>query len=77
MKSGKAAVVAYPHPLAYSIQPCKHNLCKYKSNICVKLFLVLTSVRGVDFSKGRPWTSFMKGVITPFRKALLRLLFNA
>ena len=36
---------------------------------------MLASVRSDDFSKCRPWKSFMKGVITtPFRKALLRFL---
>ena len=35
---------------------------------------MFASVRGVDFSKYRPWKSFMKGVIMPFGKALLRLL---
>ena len=45
----------------------------YKSKYMYVL-IVFASVRCVNFSKCRAKKSFMKGVIAPFEKALLRLL---
>ena len=30
------SLVAYPQPLSYSVKPCKHKLCTYKSNVYAK-----------------------------------------